>query len=312
MRTVLLTMIFACAAFGVQSQEFEYHYTFDGTIHNSTQFQPVTGTYGEHGYGPDRHGNPKHAIYFDNGSMFSYPALRFEETTLSFWYKAATEGVNLPQEPAPFQIVGALDSLAGNLWEVILTRSAGGTDVLCVNVISGFEKESLCADFSDSWNNVTFTWKNTDDGELRLYLNGELKGTLSGLQRGTIMQPHYLDYTGRDRLSLLDDVRLYNRILSDEEVEELGEGGDPTSVAEAEVVRSAKVYPSPALDWVTIDLGPELHADYVEIKDQLGRIVAHTSSLPTVSVAHLSAGVYRVQAYRGASLVADGPVTIVR
>jgi hypothetical protein len=82
-----------------------------------------------------------------------------------------------------------------------------------------------------TWTHVCFTWENfntgRDDGLARLYLNGELQGELKGKRTFTWDPAKASILLGYNYTGLYDDLALFNRALTAEEVRALGalEGG---------------------------------------------------------------------------------------
>ena len=82
---------------------------------------------------------------------------------------------------------------------------------------------------TNEWTNLLFTC--SLDGNLAFYANGQPKGTKSGINRTNINDPISLRF-GRDSTAgganflngSLDDIRIYNRVLSNDEIQQIYNG----------------------------------------------------------------------------------------
>lgn len=175
----------------------------------------------------DRFGNPGSAYTFDGVDDFiripSHPTLNVQETmTVNFWMRA-TKFFNREAFPISH---GSWE----NRWKVsiIPNKRLRWTVKTDVGVIDLDSQEPLVA---DSLYNVTVVYGN---GEVKIYLNAALNAAANG--SGSILQTD-LDLTIGQRLpgdnqynfcGEIDDVRIYNHVLSDQEIQELYDL--PTSV----------------------------------------------------------------------------------
>jgi hypothetical protein len=76
----------------------------------------------------------------------------------------------------------------------------------------------------DRWTHVVFTFSNFNtgrkDGESRLYLNGQLQGTLTGREQTFTWDPaKSLVMIGLSYVGLFDDLAIFNRALTDEDIQ---------------------------------------------------------------------------------------------
>lgn len=296
------------------AQAPDYHYPFDGSVENVSSNPVKTGAYGIYAYGPDRDGNPNASIYFTGGRVYSYPTqMPANKITVCFWYKAVTDGVSHPEEPYPYNILGAVDTIYfQSPWSASITRSASGPNEFCLAVASGSSAVSGCFEADTSWNHIAMVWDNTPDANSLIgYLNGRQVAVLTDMANSTILKPDLLVLENLDSRSLLDDLRIYNRILSDTEIATLGEGGGPNSVAENSVFHTMGFYPNPTSDVVTLELPEDVVVTEIEVRDQVGRVVRREQATSTISLATLSNGHYSVVALNRGEIVGVSTVVVL-
>jgi hypothetical protein len=130
---------------------------------------------------------------------------------------------------------------------------------------------------TDEWVHVVAV-RDTAEGKLRLYANKNLEGETDDLT-GDISQDENLFFGycvdfGSYMKGGLDDVRLYNYLLSSEEIKSLYEMGPYTGLTPAKTDGNFRVYPNPASESITLAL-PACGEDRLEIKitDLTGNVV---------------------------------------
>jgi hypothetical protein len=149
----------------------------------------------------DRNGNTKNALYFDGGQLAApvneWPA---NPITVSCWVHPKNYTTNdnffLWSANAAFGFYQKKDSIC-------FAISVPATNSAMVSLDTG-------------WIHLTGTY---DGKQVRTYINGKLKGTkdhpgepetTSKLEFGSVTTPHWK--------GTLDEVRFYNRVLSDKEI----------------------------------------------------------------------------------------------
>ncbi|RTQ49608.1 T9SS type A sorting domain-containing protein [Hymenobacter gummosus] len=185
----------------------------------------------------------------------------------------------------------------------------------CYGIAANGFAQSQCADLSGGqpWNH-TAPWTHVvlsyDGSIVRHYFNGQLLsqqaanvrfipntlplqiGTMRG---GSLLGVSYLN-------GILDELRIYNRTLSDAEIATLA-GATPTATRPSPGHLSLSVYPNPAAEGTCyLQPGPEARGTAsLSITDALGRVVRRQAVSVTpgailpVPVAGLPAGLYAVR-----------------
>lgn len=170
----------------------------------------------------DRYGSAECAFYFDGGddriSVSNNTSLNFTEAiTVNFWMKAdqLPDRESFPISHGSWQ----------NRWKVSIIPD--GNLRWTVNTENGiFDLDAPQDVEPEVWTNVVVTY---GEGEAKLYLDGELQNsrTWSGSMRQTShdltigqMLPGDANY---NFAGVLDDIRIYNRVLDDSEIVDLYE-----------------------------------------------------------------------------------------
>jgi hypothetical protein len=228
-------------------------------------------------------------------------------------YIASAEGVKLQNEPVKYNILGAIDtSYFEAPWSTSISRSTSTADEFCLQVATSSGFASGCFETDASWNHIALVWDNSQpSATLKGYLNGRQVVDLSDLSRNSILNPDMLAVSNKDTLSLIDDLRIYNSILSDEEIADLGAGSGPNSVAENGTLRSMAFYPNPTADVITLNIPDDAVVNEIEIRDQMGRVVRREQASATISLSALSNGHYSVYALNNGQIVGVSTVVVL-
>ncbi|NEO57162.1 MAG: hypothetical protein F6K54_31275 [Okeania sp. SIO3B5] len=150
------------------------------------------------------------------------------EITISFW---ANGGESLPKQSS---ILLAQDKTNHRVVNIHLPWSDSNVCFDCGNKTSSFDRiEQLAqiSDFKGKWNHWAFT-KNVATGEMKIYLNGSLWQTVTDKDQelSQITQIKlgcgYGFYEGK-----VADLRIYNRVLSQEEINELMKVNQPATTS---------------------------------------------------------------------------------
>lgn len=177
------------------------------------------------------------------------------------------------------------------VWSLSLVNNTGARFRLrTAGVVHTVEIPSLSI-FSNAWYHLAATY---DGSTMRLYLNGSL--TYSGLAMGTIgYHPQAPTSLGnlisdaRPFFGSLDDVRMYDRALTDQEVVDLVIGNLSTAVPETGppiILRADGSLQVPPGPW-----------DHVRIMDPQGRVLLDQALAPSSippSLPDRAAGIYLV------------------
>lgn len=312
--TLSLALLMIAAGGSATAQEPDYHYPFDGSVENVTSNPALAGSNGSIAYGSDRAGNANASIYFQGGTVYSYPKQMPDgKITVCFWYKTSADGVKLQEEPKKYNILGAIDTTFFEApWSTSITRSTSSADEFCLQVATSSGFASGCFETDASWNHIALVWDNSQaSATLKGYLNGRQVVDLSDLSRNSMLKPDMLVVSNKDTLSLIDDLRIYNSILTDEEIADLGEGGGPNSVTENGTLRSMAFYPNPTADVITLNIPDDAVVNEIEIRDQMGRVVRREQVSTSISLSTFSNGHYSVYALNNGQIVGVSTVVVV-
>jgi hypothetical protein len=231
--SVAMVCLFAAAAYADLSDGLIAYYPFNGNTNDETGHGYDGTVNGEAVLTTDRFGNSDSAYYFDgiddNITVDNDPALALDTYTLAAWFRADSD-----IDRGVIAIKGGFGSEAigyNATYGFILQRETSCNH--CVN--SGFEEEGgvdhfLMADgpFDDeTWHLATLTY---DKAELKLYMDGVLVDSevtdvapeMNELPFRMGMNTHTTD---RNFKGKIDDVRIYNRALSETEISELWHPG---------------------------------------------------------------------------------------
>lgn len=312
--TLALALLMIVVGVSATAQEPDYHYPFDGSIQNVSSKPAFTGSNGAFAYGTDRAGNANASIYFQGGTVYSYPnQMPDGKITVCFWYKTSADGVKLQEEPKKYNILGAIDTTFYEApWSTSISRSTSTADEFCLQVATSSGYASGCFDTDASWNHIALVWDNSQaSATLKGYLNGRQVVDLSELSRNSMFNPDMLAVSNKDTLSLIDDLRIYNSILTDEQIATLGEGGGPNSVTENGTLRSMEFYPNPTADVITLNIPDDVVVNEIVIRDQMGRVVRRDQASTTISLSTLSNGHYSIYALNNGQIVGVNTVVVL-
>ncbi|MBK7185124.1 MAG: hypothetical protein IPH85_04220 [Ignavibacteria bacterium] len=317
MKHVVFLLSFAIASICASAQAPDFHYAFDGNSLDSSVNRANGNLFGEYGYGVDRTGTASKSIFFEaSGQMYSFPKqLDGDQLSVSFWYKKNVDGVSLPSEPTGFPIAAAPDTNAGGVrWSIDIHRSSQQQDRLCFKVVTADGYEAVCIDVDTSWNHFAFVWSITGvTSEVKGYRNGQLIQTIGDLSANSFMEAHYLHLAGKDVGSLLDDLKVYRRLLSESEIAVLGEGGGSTSVDDDVLpIEAAHVSPCPATDHVSFVVNGPLQPTDIRIMDHLGRVVLQAENASSIPITTLGNGTYTAYAFADGLAIAMGRFVVLR
>jgi len=202
---------------GVARYEFEQDVTdswgtFDGTDNTSAGY--VTGQVGS--FAKDLDGTDD---YVDFGY---HPEFTPEQVSIAWWG-------NYDRVDGTRQYWGIDDSTAGRYWNFGMGAISDGELVFDI-VESDLNGISASGFVVDTWFHIVGTWDNST-GDAKLYVDGSLASTGSGTtvtfdgsaplnvgRRSFSGEEDYSDYQ-------VDDIRIYNKVLSDSEVSNLHSTG---------------------------------------------------------------------------------------
>lgn len=212
--------------------------------------------------------------------------------TVSMWIK----NTNSTSSPNIFNYGGASSGSKFGLYLTASTGSlsfqgfGGGNDQVINNTTIG-----------NTWNHIVAVYTGTF---VQIYVNGVCKETF---QRSLTTATNGMLFTLGQFGGLADDLRIYNRALSQEDIDDLYANPEyscsiTTSIADnKQIETSLNLYPNPATNIITIS-SDELSNNKnlsVEIVNSLGAVILSQNSITendnTINIQSLSNGIYFVQ-----------------
>jgi hypothetical protein len=167
--------------------------------------------------------------------------------------------------------------------------------------------------FINEWHLVVMRW-NLADGSMKIYFNGELNSltysNVPSIQNTSVPLRigQFLEAAENSFRGSLDDLRIYNRALSDDEIMTLYTAEVVTSLDQVPGTGGIFVYPNPVQSLLNVDIpgfsGP---ADFV-LSDASGRTVLKgnlNSGETTIDLNSVKPGFYSIQ-------IKDGDQTVSR
>lgn len=152
----------------------------------------------------------------------------------------------------------------------------------------------------NTWYHIAITCK---DSMINCYLDGDLIGTHFLIK--AIEQTNFPLDIGRDphialefQRGMIDDVRVYNRALSGEEVSEISSGNfdcSTISFNETDNYRNLKLYPNPTEGVLTIESGGPPRNLFIKVYDTLGKLIRMEKiegNNRTINLRGLNSGIY--------------------
>jgi hypothetical protein len=233
------------------------------------------------------------ALGFDGTAYVDIPPASWvtisSQVTLAFWVHIPAANMNQSNF-----IVGAFSDPANNDARVFSAHLPwGGATVYFDTSGPGYDRTSKAitsAELTDAWNHWAFV-KNADTGDVAIYRNGEVWHTATGLTK-PLQGADITGFTVGTKPSLaegwftgmIDDVQLYNKALSQEEIQKAMQGisleqaTDPVPDAEAvDVLRDS------VLSWTPGEFAGSHHLYLGTSFDQVDSATEPTASGLNVS-----------------------------
>ena len=224
---------------------------------------PTVDRYGEEGkaykfWFPDYVSVPTNASFFT------------DEFTVSYWYKVASYWGDRGVLSCVGNKGGYQQAFSGTTFSSII----GYNFPLGAHLYSNY----TVPDVTNTWHHVVLFYKKTGDNlsSTKLFLNGELKKTEN--HSLAIAYPGgEIFYIGRNHGELgfngeLDDIRFYNRMLSDTEIMALHTAETPTAVKN-QFIPDVRISPIPIDEHFVVDLRSNFQKIELRILDMTGRVI---------------------------------------
>ena len=275
-----------------------------GLGHHGTTYGPILTT--------DRYGTLDAAYYFDGINdrieVTDQPNLRCRKITISVWI--------LPNPFLPgLQIVYKADlSTANN--EAYSVNSSHAAIKDSSNSMPGVGWR-ICSFIqpasSTSWSHLLFTY---DGDSLTTYINGIKKNQIShhGLIDSCAIGNlrfgfnHLSSGNGDPFHGKIDDIGIWNRALSLQEITNLYNGGN-VGLEQINNTNEMLLFPNPFFNELIISTGASLPSQLI-IYDLASRIILHQSFANTVTVntSHISNGIYFYEVKAGNGKTQSGKI----
>jgi len=171
----------------------------DGTLTNMEDADWVTGKYGR-------------GLHFDGVNEFvSVPndtSLNSASFSVEFWFKADTNRTQ-----------GLVDKWVANGWRIFMHVTTGVIEFDAVGEVGNIQTSATTA---GTWYHIVATYDDNTN-EAKLYLNAGTPSSASSVDyQNTYTNPFVVSPTHGARFDgVIDEVRMYNRVLSSQEVEML-------------------------------------------------------------------------------------------
>lgn len=277
-------------------------YKFDGNFNDST-------TNNRHAddslatFTTDRFNNSNSAASFDGvGGHVKADIGTLVNTTIAFWFKADAQIDPYPHffDYGDYRYRGMI--AAGAIYN--------SNDRHHIFSVTNFPNEIMTKTSNqvtyDQWTHVAFVFSG-DSGKTRIYVNGTLEAETSisnsmnpadniimfgRVKSGPVNEINTTNFKGS-----IDDIYIYNRALSTQEVIDLQNGNFSVGIFESAAAPEIKFYPNPSSNRIFVDAEA---IDIVEntnisITDVTGKTVLKTIySKDGVDVSTLTTGVYFV------------------
>lgn len=292
-------------------------YFSDGSLQNSVATSSLTLTEDEEpiAYGTDRDGNMTNALVFDgpNGlkQKLSIQNSNLEldltgDFSISFWFKSdnLTTGA--------FQVLfssrqisssnpgekGGVDCLINNNgeFEVFFRQANSGAQ------IDGLTSSKISSISAGVWYHVVVTKAGAN---VKYYFNSSEASneTITNYPTTNFPSVDYwnvgafyntqVDTISRELQGSFDDLRLYNRSLTVQEVTDLYQETPPVLSLNEEEHNSIKLYPNPAHDFITITSNSPVKD--IEILSLDGKVVQFVTNTDSIDISTLQKGIYTVK-----------------
>jgi hypothetical protein len=254
----------------------------------------------------DRFGNPNMAFNFINGDYISLPdaaVLKSDTMTVSLWVKIDSFAVSNVATNYIYSVVNSTT----NAYFAAFSMSAysSNSSYLCVSQ-NGPSESSL--GFSTNPNNGL--WQHfvmaIDNDSMWMYVDGQLQWSmLKDFAITYSSDPVYIGGSGNTTYygnlnGSVDDIRIYNHVLTSTQVDSLFNEQDPLFGAglSNEATSHFSIYPNPANAQIT--LVSDVPGAF-EIMNMQGAVVAngYVQQSTLVDISFLSSGIYFIQTQNG-------------
>lgn len=303
MNKTLLLVAAAILSAGAYAQMIA-HYPFSGNANDATGNGYDGTTYGGVTLTNDRFGNPNSAYEFDGVDDYinTFSTFDFEFRTMAVWARPYDiQGDGFTEKHIAGQDANTLNygQLKAKFSNGNLECRAGGESSNFVHAVN-----------NNTWYHIVLV---REGAISRYYLNNVLIGTGTSGSVGSSGSPNedFVIGTGRELINqffhgVIDDVRIYNKPLSEQEIDDLFNEPNPAlNIAEVEFEDvDLTVYPNPSSNLVKIESNKSIES--IQVYDNQSKLIAEYDNTNSFSVTDFSPGQYHL------SISLDGGLSIRR
>lgn len=251
LKSILVAALVSIAPLHAQipTNGLEAYYPFNGNA-NDENTNSYNGSVSGATLSSDRNGNPNSAYSFDGiDDVISFGhAFDFQERTVSVWFNVAEIGTNL----SVMYSSDNKDLMYG--MTAISFKKINNQNKIIWNIANAIDTSDISL---NEWHHTVVT---LNTSATSIYLDGDLVSTLNFTSYHHSPDGN-LDLIGASRSltlnykGLIDDIRIYNRVLNSEELDSLSNEGSNTSIAKISMNKKMiKIYPNPSSGKVTLNL----------------------------------------------------------
>jgi len=291
------------------------HYPFDGNA-NDVSGNSINPVVNKAIPAADRFGNPNRAYQF-SGDSNTYIEIGHDaklnlsgSKAISFWHRIDT----IPNTPFPGLIYKEGPKFSFPTFGLQLNHDNGYAlkDKFKVgfwfgnsstNKLLSVKKSYLDTPYMKNWVHIVATYSK-NSGVQKIYFNGVLSDSVIigsytadvSLKNMQIGRSSSANFSANHYKGFIDDIRIYDRAVTDIEVDSLFNRPNPTlSVRTPNVLYATKIYPNPASSQITIT--NIIEKTSLRIFDVTGKLIVSQNlsfDTNTTDISRLSKGVYIV------------------
>ncbi len=243
----------------------------------------------------DRFGNPNKAYNFINGDYITLPnspVLKSANMTISLWVKVDSFCTSNVATNYIYSIVNSTTAA----YFATLCLSVYTSDSKFLSVSQNGPSQSIVG-FSNNATNMN--WQHyviaIDNDSMRMYIGGQKQYSMyKGFALNYTSDLIYIGQSGNTTYpgnlnGSVDDIRVYNRVLNDAEVNDLFNEPDPIAagIIEKSNKRKVTVYPNPTQGSITLSTTCN-----ISIMDITGKVVLEQHNSNSIDLAAQPAGIY--------------------
>lgn len=243
----------------------------------------------------DRFGNSNKAYNFINGDYITLPnaaVLKSANMTISLWVKVDSFCVS--------------NVSTNYIYSIVNSTTAAYFATLCLSVYTSNSKYLSVTQNGPSQSTLGFSansaptgWQHyviaIDQDSMRMYIGGQKEWSIyKGFALNYTNDLIYIGQSGNTTYpgnlnGSVDDIKVYNRVLNDAEVDSLFKEANPVSVGikESATVSAVSFYPNPTQGNITLS-----NNSTISIMDITGKLVLQLQNTNSIDLTSQPAGIY--------------------